>query len=432
MEASKKLPEKLQDALQEGVLKRLPLTFLPFVNQQLREWDFLFPNERRSTESLIIYVNSRSPGQSAALFRDVVRLENEMGVRQWQFSTEEQTIRNSSQLARSPQFQQWRQAVQAVYDEADRQAMQTSGGRVNPRNRAIVIDIPASLPMEEAEAWRHWHGMGRRVKLQPLAPGLSQGGLEGVLTGLIANVAQAGGSSNPREGSAEESPGESWVIDGASSLVDACLAEVPSAAPSRAILLSYARLDPCREILSHEMNNMRKDLSDADSVYDHLRKVDVTPFCPPEVARDPAVREFVRALYLSGNGAVIFGNSFVEWAAAEALRRARPRLLAARFTLRSKPKPFTGVAVFENPDQVNPLPAVDDNPGSAVDAEILAVYIWLAAIRYEEYMQSTVCVCIAESLGEVYLIAPPEFALRETTEPLPMDRLADSLRSWLS
>ncbi len=432
MEASKKLPQELQDALRDGVLKRLPLTFLPFVNQQLREWDFLFPNERRSTENLILYVNSRDPGQSAALFRDVVRLEKEMGVRQWQFSTEEQTIQNSSQLARSPQFQQWRQAVQAVYDEADRHAMQTSGGRVKPRNRAIVLDIPASLPMEEAEAWRHWHGTGRRVKLQPLAPGLSHGGLDGVLTGLIANVVQAGGSSNPRENSTEESPAESWVIDGASSLVDACLAEVPSAAPSRAILLSYARLDPCREILSHEMNNMRKDLSDADSVYDHLRKVDVTPFCPPEVARDPAVREFVRALYLSGNGAVIFGNSFVEWAASEALRRARPRLLAARFTVRSKPKPFTGVAVFENPDQVNPLPAVDDNLGSAVDAEILAVYIWLAAIRYEEYRQSTVCVCIAESLGEVYLIAPPEFALREIAEPLPLEQLADSLRLWLA
>ena len=52
----------------------------------------------------------------------------------------------------------------------------------------------------------------------------------------------------------------------------------------------------------------------------HLHKVDVTPWCPREVVADPALREFVRTLYLSGNGAVIFGNSFVEWAASEALR----------------------------------------------------------------------------------------------------------------
>ncbi len=432
MEAPNKLPEKLEDALRHGVLKRLPLTFLPFVNQQLREWEFLFPNEQRSTERLIVYVDSLSHGESAQFFREVVRIEGEMDVRRWQFSTEEQTIQNASELARSLQFQQWRQAVQAVYDAVDRHAIQTGAEPVKQRNRAIVLDIPPSLTVEEPEAWRHWHGMGRRVKLRPLASSSSQSVMDGALTGLFAHVAQAGGASNLRDGFPQESPAESWVIDGARSLADACLAYVPSAAPSRAILLSYARLDAYRENFSREMNSMHKNLSDADAVYDHLRKVDVTPWCPPEIAADPAVREFVRALYLSGNGAVIFGNSFVEWAASEALRRARPRFLAARFSVRSKPKPFTGVAVFENPDQVNPLPPVEDIPGSAVDAEILASYVWLSAIRYEEYKQSTVCVCIAGSLAEAYLVAPPEFAMRDATEPIPMEALADSLRLWLS
>ena len=118
---------------------------------------------------------------------------------------------------------------------------------------------------------------------------------------------------------------------------------------------------------------MRKDLADADAVFDRLRKVDVSQWCPPEVASDPATREFVRSLYLSGNGAVIFGNSFVQWGASEAFRRARPSLLAAKFGVRAKPKAFTGVAVFDNPDQVNPVPSVDDLSGSAEDAEILAL-----------------------------------------------------------
>ena len=38
-----KLPQTVQDALRKGLLKRLPLTFLPFINQHLREWDYLFP-----------------------------------------------------------------------------------------------------------------------------------------------------------------------------------------------------------------------------------------------------------------------------------------------------------------------------------------------------------------------------------------------------
>jgi hypothetical protein len=197
-------------------------------------------------------------------------------------------------------------------------------------------------------------------------------------------------------------------------------------------LLSYGRLDFYRQSFSHEMNTMRKDLADADAVFDRLRQVDVTPWCPAEVAADPAVREFLRSLYLTGNGAVIFGNSFVEWGASEAFRRARPSFLAAQFGVRQKPKPFTGVAVFDNPDQVNPLPAVDDLPGSAVDAQMLALYVWLAAYRYPEYRRSTVCVCVAESLSQAYVIAPPEFALWKETEPVPLDRLGDALRAWIA
>jgi hypothetical protein len=270
------------------------------------------------------------------------------------------------------------------------------------------------------------------VQLQPTVESeSSRGWLDGLLTGLIAGVTKSRASSASDEPAADSST-DAWVIDGARSLVDACLAGEASASPPRATLLSYARLDAYRESFSREMNTMRKNLADADSVYDHLRKVDVAPWCPPEVMATPALREFIRSLYLSGNGAVVFGNSFVEWAASEALRRARPRFLAARFSVRSKPKPFTGVAVFEDPDHINPLPAVDDFSGSAVDAEILAAYIWLSAIRYEEYRQSTVCLCLAGSLGEAYLVAPPEFELKDTTVPIPPEAVAESLRSWLS
>ena len=90
------------------------------------------------------------------------------------------------------------------------------------------------------------------------------------------------------------------------------------------------------------------------------------------------------------------------------------------------------MAVFDNPDQVNPLPAVDDLPGSAVDAQMLALYVWLAAHRYEEYQRSTVCVCLAESLGQAYVVAPPEFALWRETQPVPLDHLAAALRAWIA
>jgi hypothetical protein len=433
MRSDEKLPAGLQDALNRGLLKRLPLTFLPFVNQQLREWDFLFPNERQSVERLLLYVASLNPEQSATLFRDVVNLEEKMGVRHWDYSTAEQTIQNSSLLARSSYFQEWRQAVQAVFDAADRYALGGSAA-VKPANRLVLLDIPQSLPLEAASVWRRWQGIGKPLKLDlALSPQL-RSPFETLLAGTPnAAGVRSGGLLEVARNRGGASFGDIWVVDAGKSLADSLLGPASSAAPSDgAIFLSYGRLDLYRENFAHEMNTMRKDLTDADAVFDYLRKVNVLPWCPPEVASDPAIREFLRALYLSGNGAVIFGNSFVEWAASEALRRARPSFLAAQFGVRSKPKPFTGVAVFENPDQINPLPAVDDFSGSAVDAQMLALYVWLAAYRLQEYQSSTVCVCVAESLNQAYVVAPPEFSLMHETEPIALDRLAHALRTWIA
>jgi hypothetical protein len=433
MAAADKLPEGIQDALRKGLLKRLPLTFLPFVNQQLSQWDYLFPNERQSVERLLLYVASLSSEQSDGLFRNVVEIEGKMGVSHWEFSTAEQTILNSSQLARSPYFQDWRREVQAIFDAADQHALKTNGPQRRSGNQLVMIDIPKRLPVDAASVWRQWQGMGRPLKLDLTLPPDSPGAFEILLAGKTSGAGErVGGLLDAARSRPEAPPADTWVVDAGRSLVDAIVTQdaAPGAVTS-AVLLSNGRLDNYRQNFSREMNTMRKDLADADTVFDRLRKVEVDPWCPAEVAQDPAIREFVRSLYLTGNGAVIFGNSFVEWAASEAFRRARPSFLAAQFGVRSRPKPFTGVAVFDNPDMVNPLPAVDDLPGSAVDAQMLALYVWLAASRFEEYRHSTVCICMAESLSQAYVVAPPEFNLWQEKEPISLDRLGRALLAWI-
>lgn len=429
-----KLPEDLQECLDKGVLKRLPLTFLPFVNQQMSQWNHLFPNERRSVERLLLFVGCLTPEQSETLFRELVAIEDRMGVRKWQFSTSEQTIQNSSQLAASPYFQEWRRAVQAVFDAADEHASATNGPAQATANRLVLLGIPHALAVDPQTVWRRWQGSGTVLNIVSAGSGSTQGALEFLLAGTPGALIDpsSGRLAGSRQRS-EETVADAWVVDAGRSLVDALLASrAPSAQQDSAILLSYARLDSYRQNFSHEMNTMRKDLADADAVFDRLRRVDVNPWCPAEVAGRTALSEFLRAVYLSGNGAVIFGNSFVEWAASEAFRRARPTFLAAQFGVRSKPKPFTGVAVFDNPDQVNPLPAVDDLPGSAIDAQILALYVWLAARRFEEYQRSTVCMCLAESVGQAYVVAPPEFQLPKQKEPVSLDQLRSHLREWMA
>lgn len=434
MQERSKLPETIQSALDRGVMRRLPLTFHPFVNQQLREWSFLFPNERQSVERLLLYVDAMSPSQSDELFRTVVELEEKMGVRKWKdFSTTEQTIENSSLLAATSSFQEWRRAVQSVFDAASAHAVR-DGSAPKPGNRLVLLDLPHPLDVDTSDPWRRWNNIGTPVRLDLDLKGKPQSLFEFLVAGDTGGGApgllQIAGSRS------DSSAADAWVVDAARSFPDSILAFSNGAAsdsrPGAPILLNYGRLDALRQEFSRQMNTMRKDLTDADAVFDHLRKVDVVPQCPPEVAADPAAREFVRSMYLSGNGAVIFGNSFVEWASSEAFRRARPSILAARFGTRTKPKPFTGVAVFDDPDKINPLPPVDDIPGSSVDAQMLALYVWLAAARYPEYQSSTLCVCIAESLSEAYIVAPPGFAFKQGAVPLPLEELRRDLGEWIS
>lgn len=342
------LPVALQDALSKGLLKRIPLTFLPFVNQQLHQWSYLFPNERQSVERLLLFVAGLTPDQSTNLFRNVVELEDKMGVRHWHFSTNEQTIQNSSLLAASPYFQEWRQAVVAVYDAADQSALKANGAAVPSERKLVLIDIPQDLALDAETVWRRWQGIGRPIRLDLSKSSDSKTAFEGL---LIGKTEGAGGHSagllDIVSSRRDSSPANTWIIAAGKGLVDSVLNSSPSIeTSSTATILGYARLDRYRESFSHEMNTIPKDLGGADAVIDHLRTVDVIPWCPAEVAANPAIREFVRALYLSGNGAVIFGNSFVQWAASEAFRRARPSFLAAQFGMRSKPKPFTGVAIL--------------------------------------------------------------------------------------
>ena len=192
MEPSNKLPQNLQDALKQGAIKRLPLTFLPFINQQIEQWEYLFPNERRSIERLLLYVASLSPERSSAAFHDVLLLEEKMGVRHWQFSTSEQTIQNSSQLARSPYFQQWRRAVQAVFDAADQNVLRSSTAGPRDRNRLVLIEIPKPLAVSAETVWQRWQGVGNPVHLDLFETDLQISLMDLLLAGPVGDETSNG------------------------------------------------------------------------------------------------------------------------------------------------------------------------------------------------------------------------------------------------
>jgi hypothetical protein len=424
------IPQSVEQALKKGLVERLPVTFRPFINQQLNDWEKLFPFEQTNLVRILNYLGGLDELQFNQLLRPLRELEARMHVEQWPFSTRGETIENASYLARSAYYAQWRREVQEVFDEIDRGAPPAPGPEAT-KGRLILIILPACLPVNPQTVWEGWQGVGRKIALDLDRTSATRSFSEILLEGT-GNPSAVPGFLNVLSQKPGHSASDLWILDAASELS----AMLPEMSPARAslpsaIFLSYSQLKPLRDAFRDRLNAVRKDLADADAVLATLRQADLSAWCPAEIANQPVVREFLRALFLSGNGSVVFSNSFVEWAASEAFRRARPRVLIARFGTRYRPKPFTSVAVLEDQEKANPLPEIDDPEGSAVDAEILSRYIWLAASRHAEYSEA-LCLCVAESAPVAYAIGPPDNPLWRERQPVKMERISSALSDWVA
>jgi hypothetical protein len=376
------------------LIERLPITMRPALNQQLSQWETLFPFEQNRVAIFMNGVGTLSPSGLSAATAPLWALERKMGVKDWNFSETHDTIENASQLARSEHYDEWRREVQAVFDAINAAARDATPAHAE-RTRLILLVLPRSLPVDPQSVWRQWDSRGHRIRLSGNSETICELLLKGQpgLSGIATLAAQ--------QGSADSS--DLWFID-----AEAKLSNILShLSPPAASCLDYTALKPFRDRFLAELNKAPKSIRATDEIVNSLRleSWEGWGLWPAEIAGQPRLRKFVIDLFLSGNGALIFSNAFVEWAVCEALRRARPRTIVARFGMRSKPKPFTSIAVFENQQKISSLPDVDDPENSAVDAVILARYAWLAAARYPE-QERTLCLCIAEHLDSAYAILP--------------------------
>lgn len=405
-------------------IERLPITFRPFINEQITRMDRLFAFERNVIESFVTFVDKLSQSEFERLFKPVREVEKKMDVEQWKFSEQGETLENTSLLAHSPYYQEWRAAVQDVFDTVTKHAHSSANHTVgNSKHRLVLIVLPRSVPVKKETVWNEWPVEGRQLKL---ADGDS---LNAPCSEILLGGSSLLGPAGSMSGHTAE---DLWVLDAGFTLRSALpVHETAKRSGPSAIYLSYTELKTFREEFRDRLNWVRKDLADADKVIASLRQTDVTPWCPEALKNQVAPREFVKDLFLSGNGAVVFGNAFVQWAANEALRRARPRILVACFGTRNKPKPFTSIAILEDQEHTSPVPDTVDPEGSAVDVQILARYVLLAASRYEEY-RDALCLCVADTLPAIYAIAPAEHPLFSEPEPVTVERVRQILDAWIS
>ena len=393
-------------AAAKELLARLPRTFRPALNDHLRQWDLLFPAERRVLEGQLGWLGALPGNELKRLFAPIVELEARMELPPWTSDAAGMTVRDVGILTRSPLYPRWRSEVEKVFAHIDSALSPSAAARVP---RLVLCVLPAGLPNAS----------------QPLWPELAQTGAWAQLDKPFGSMLSALVFSLARRRSAPvlEDIERTWVLE-----CDTRFS--PLSEETSTTVLSWTALAAIRREFLKRLNTIGRDLRAVDQATDELRRAGIAHLLSRPTGASPRVREFVRSLLLSGNGALVFNNSFVQWGASEALRRIQPQVLVASFGIRPTIKPFSGAVLFEDQNKSNPVPDEDDPAGSLTDALILARYVSLAAERVTAFQNRTLTMMAACDLDRVLVLGTQ--APAPASGRLSADELTAFTLQWLA
>jgi len=382
-------------------LDRLPATFHASILIELEKWPTLFAAERAYQRALLEHLTGLPAAERQRMFEAVSRVEVDAGCDRIPakapaaFQDEAQTALRKRRL-----LPRWRQEVDAVF-----QAIQPAlDARLHPADgpRRLIVQIYAgAIAVQASQLWSRFRGRGVRVPLaldggaakEPFLRGLFGSGEAGGAT-LFASVG----------GAAEATPLDAWIVESNEAL-HACSEPAASTATATSTGLSYDRLRGYRDDLTRALyEKIQAGVESPQAFAAYARGLRIAPR-PGALRHAPdVVQAFVRDLFLTGNGTLFVNNTFVEWAAVQAIRRAEPRLLVTRYGVRDKMKPFSSLLLFSQPRASDQIPDIEDPVGSFIDVEQLSHYVWLNAEKSAAYRQRTLHLLLAEGIDDMLAI----------------------------
>ena len=390
----------------KDLITRLPRTFVPAINEKLEGWELLFPAEQRLLTAQLTWLAGLPKSDFDHLFAPVNQVESLMALPKWRHDAASLSIEDTAIIARSPYYPQWRSEVEKAFVRIDEGVEQAHTLPNYPR--LLICMLPPGLPIT-GEPWPSLDKPGRQLTLdRPFGE---------TAESLLRSV--AGRTRNPGLDEIEAT----WILECSESFRK-------TLEDTSAVSLSWSSLEVLRRKFLDRLNAIQKSLRSADETNQELKRMDIGKDLDASIARDVRIREFLRSLLLSGNGSLVFSNSFVQWGASETLRRVQPQVLLASFGIRSKVKPFSGVVLFEDQQRSNPVSDEPDLPGSLVDCVKLSEYVFLAAQRLAPYRDRTVTIFGIADLDRI-LIVEPGSVVAPSGKKLSGDELASPLLQWL-
>lgn len=329
-------------AAQLGLLRRLPLAFAPLLLRELIVYDWKFPAERRELDGQFRYLN----GLSAEAYTNAMsafahlKLTSALEQTDWINAPAVFSEQLSAHLWATHQIDAFRAAAVDYVEKANASQPESA----MPAHRLGIAVIGQGVEKTDYRLFR---------KLRPLGTYYSNvqgaGGVKVLLDTVAARAVTHG------------APYSHWYIDGGAGL----------AAPPSVTQVSYGALGAPRAALQARMQKTYEA-----SVFDPEAFRTMLAQIKPEEAGlntggDAVLNRFQLSLLTEGSGTQVFATTFVQWAAREALRRAQPLTVLARFAPRQREKPMNELLV-----ETQRRPELDAE-GSLIDADMGAWYTWL-------------------------------------------------------
>ncbi|HEY6291637.1 MAG TPA: hypothetical protein VI455_08765 [Terriglobia bacterium] len=372
-----------------ALFRQLPASFAPVLLREVIAYDWKFPAERKDLDRQLAYLGSLSPDrlQQAMTGFAQVRLSSELERLDWVNSPEEYSDRLSAYLWASHQIDAFHRAA---VDYLHRYSTAAPPEPPAMARLGIVV-LGQGVADNSYPLFR---------KLRPHGVYFKQVSSENGFKILLDAVAA--------RATAHPVPYAHWYVDGGTEEAVSC------AALSR---ISYNSLAPVRTAL---LNKMEKAIQSGIGGPEALRTM-MTRLRPEELGlsggdAEAVLNRFQVNVLTEGSGTQIFSTIFVQWTAREALRRAQPVTLLARFAPRQRQRPMNEL-ISGKPSNTRL-----DPEGSLVDADMGAYLTWLNQQRLAGAEQSSFLAWF-EDHHEALAIAPSLPRGTESSSAIDLDGL---------
>lgn len=325
------------------LLRQLPTLFVATLLREVIAYDWKFPAERDEIQRQLTYLGSLRPEQIQPLFAKFAQIKLDPQLEQLDWVKEPSLFseRLTASLWSTHQIDAFRAAA-IEYGTTYRRAVPLEPP---PLPRLGIAVIGRGVEQTDLPLFR---------KLRP----------HGVLFTQVdpANGFQILLDAVAARASAHPLPYRHWYIEGSTATVIG----------PQVTNVSWDGLQPVRAALLHKMQAViQSGTGGPELLQTTLARISPEALGMNSAARDAVLDHFQVSLLTEGSGTQIFSTTFVQWGTREALRRAEPLTLLARFTPRQRQRPMNELL------DGTPSSVELDPQGSLVDADMGSYYFWL-------------------------------------------------------